>query len=206
MWLDNVIFEDRTFVNERLELRDKNALYYLGPKLTFRSCTLVLRVPTRRLLPRGMKLIDCTLEVKRELKDLTWYEANFKGCRFTGRFLGCDFGHMPDPVLRYREEGGIEDCDFTAAHLHACRFVGCDPSTLRFPLWPYFTILEPFRRWREFASITWPREIRTWFTSAEFDPETTAAVTFSATDLAKEANVSEERIRTLLEGHSDVIL
>jgi hypothetical protein len=205
MWLTNVIFKDRTIENERLELRDKNALYYLGPNLVLRSCTLILRVPTSRLLPRGMKLIDCTLEVKRELKDLTWYKAHLKGCRITGRFLGCDFGYLPDPVLSHREVGGIEDCDFTAAHLHACRFVGCDASTLRFPRWPYFTILEPFRRWREFASILWPREIRPWFTSAEFDPETTAAVTFSATDLAKEANVSEERIRALLEGHSDVL-
>ena len=205
MWLDNVIFKDRTIENERLELRDKNALYYLGPNLVLRSCTLVLRVPTSRLLPRGMKLIDCTLEVKRELKNLAWYKAHFKGCRFTGRLFSCEFGHWPDPVLRYREEGGIEDCDFTAAHLHACRFVGCDPSTLRFPRWPYFTILEPFRRRREFASILWPGEIRFWFTSIEGYPETTTAMTYSATEFAKAASVSEERIRALLEGHSDVL-
>ncbi|HLL00168.1 MAG TPA: hypothetical protein VK539_06250 [Myxococcaceae bacterium] len=205
MAFTNVIIEDKTIENERLELRDKNALYYLGPNLVLRSCTLLLRVPARRLLTRGMELVDCTVEVKRELINLAWYEADLKGCRVTGRFLGCDFGNYPDYVFPRRDVGGVEDCDFTAAHLHACRFVGCDPSTLRFPHWPYFTILEPYRRWREFASILWPQESRTWFTSAEDDPETTAAVTFSAAELAKQAGVSEERIRALLEGHSDVL-
>jgi hypothetical protein len=205
MGLTNVIFEDRLLENERLELRDKNALYYLGPNFTLRTCTLVLRVPTSRLLLNGLRLIDCTLEVQRELKELAWYEAQLKGCRITGRFFACSFGHWPDPVLPHREVGGIEDCDFTAAHLHACRFVGCDPSTLRFPHWPYFTILEPYRRWREFAAIMWPREIRTWFTSIEGYPETTTAMSYSATELAKQGGVAEERIRALLEGHSDVL-
>lgn len=206
MWLNNVIFKHQVIENERLELRDKDALYYLGPDLLLRSCTIVLQVPARRLLLNGLRLMDCSLEVKRELKDLAWYEAHLKGCRLTGRFFGCDFGHLPDPVLPHRNGGGIEDCDFTAAQLHACRFVGCDPNTLRFPRWPCFTLLEPFRRRQEFASIPWPREIRTWFTTADTDPETTAAITFSATELAKEAGVSEEQIKALLEGHSGVIL
>jgi hypothetical protein len=46
MWLDNVIFEDKVIESERLELRGKSDLYYLGPNLIFRSCTLILRVPT----------------------------------------------------------------------------------------------------------------------------------------------------------------
>jgi len=205
MGLTNLIFEDSTLENEQLELRDKNGLYYLGPNLTLRSCTLVLRVPASRLLLRGVKFIDCALEVKTELKNLTWYDATLKGCRFTGRLFSCDFGRDPYPVSPHREVGDIEGCDFTAAHVHACRFMGCDPSTVRFPRWPYFTILEPLRRVRELASTTWPREIRPWFTSIEGSPATTAAITFSAAALAKEANVSEERIRALLEGHSDVL-
>jgi hypothetical protein len=205
MWLNNVIFEDKVIENERLELSDKDALYYLGPNFILRSCTLVLRVPARQIHPCGVELIDCAVEVKKELKNIAWYTASLKGCRFTGRLFGCDFGHMPERGLPYYDAGHVEGCDFTAAHLHACRFIGCDASTLRFPRWPCFTILEPYRRRHEFASITWPREIRSWFTSAEGDPETTAAITFSATALAKEAGVSEDRIRALLEGHTGVI-
>ncbi len=187
-----------------MELSDRNALYYLGPNLLLRSCTLVLKVPASRLLLPGAKFIDCSLEVKRDLKNLTWFKVHLKGCRFTGRLVSCDFGHDPYPSPPLRQVGGIEDCDFTAAHIHACRFVGCDPSTLRFPRWPYFTLLDPVRRIRELAS-SWPRETRPWRTTLEGCPETTAAITFSATELAKEANVSEERIRGLLEGHSDVL-
>jgi hypothetical protein len=202
---ENVLIEDRTIEGERLELGAKNIRYYLGPNLILRRCTLVLRVPSNLLHLCGPLFIDCHIEVKKQLKEVVWYTAHLKGCRFTGRLFACDFGHRPDPVIPDRDIGCIEDCDFTAARLHACRFVGCDPSTLRFPRWPCFTILEPYRRRREFASIAWPREIQSWFTSAERDPKTTAAITFSATALAKEAGVTEDRIQALLEGHTDVI-
>jgi hypothetical protein len=202
---DNVIIQDRSMKGERLELSAKNIRYYLGPNLILRGCTLVLRVPSDLLHFNGPRFIDCHIEVKRQLKEVRWYTAHLKGCRFTGRLFSCDFGRTPDPALPYEDMGGIEDCDFSAAHLHACRFVGCDPSTLKFPRWPYFTLLEPYRRSREYASILWPREIRPWFIGFEMFHKTTVAMTYSATALAKEASVSEDRIRALLEGHADVI-
>ena len=205
MYPKNVIIEERTLEGERLELSDKNLRYYLGPNLVMRGCTLVLRMPSDLFHLNGPRFIDCTLEFKRQLKNVGWYSAHLKGCRVTGRLFSCDFGHFPNSTLPYEDMGGIEDCDFTAAHLHACRFVGCDPSTLRLPGWPYFTLLEPYRRHREFASMLWPREIRAWFTAFDEYPENTVAMTYSATALAKEAGVSEDRIRALLEGHSDII-
>ncbi|WP_224363642.1 hypothetical protein [Hyalangium versicolor] len=203
---DNVIIQDQTLEGERLELGAKNIRYYLGPNLVLRRCTLVLRVPSDLLHLPGPRFIDCNIEVKRQLKEVRWYTAHLKGCRFTGRLFSCDFGRRrPDPALPYEDVGGIEDCDFTAAHIHGCRFVGCDASTLKFPRWPYFTILEPYRRREEFASVAWPRELRTSFTIFDMFPETTAAITYSATILEKETGVSEDRIRALLRGHADVI-
>ncbi|HLL03156.1 MAG TPA: hypothetical protein VK539_21420 [Myxococcaceae bacterium] len=202
---DNVIFENETMEGQRLELGDHNFRFYLGPNLVLRRCTLVLRVPSDLLHLVGVRFIDCTFEVKRQLKEVRWYKAHLKGCRLTGRFFSCDFGHFPNSKVLYEDMGGIEDCDLSATHLHLCRFIGCDASTLKFPRWPYFTILEPYRRSREFASILWPREIRTWFSIFDGFVETTAAVSFSATVLAKKAGVSEDRIRALLEGHSDIL-
>ncbi|WP_224373055.1 pentapeptide repeat-containing protein [Hyalangium versicolor] len=202
---ENLIIEERTLEGERLELGAKNIRYYLGPNLVLRRCTIVLRVSSELLHLNGPRFIDCHIEVKRQLKNAVWYTAHLKGCRFTGRLFSCDFGHEPDYGLIHQDMGGIEDCDFTAAHLHACRFVGCDARTLKFPRWPYFTLLDPYRRSREFASMTWPREIRPWFTGFDRYPKATAAMTYSATALAKEAGVSEDRIRALLEGHADVI-
>ena len=205
MYPKKVIIEDRTLEGERLELGDKNLRCYLGPNLVMRRCTLVLRMSSDLFHLNGPRFIDCDIEVKRQLKEVRWYSAYLKGCRFTGRLFSCDFGHVPNSKLLYEDMGGIEDCDFTAAHVHACRFVGCDTSTLKFPRWPYFTLLEPSRRHREFASMLWPREIRAWFTGFELFHKTTAALTYSATILAKEAGVSEDRLRALVEGHSGII-
>jgi hypothetical protein len=201
----NVIFENQTMEGQRLELGDHNFRYYLGPNLVLQRCTLVLRVPSDLLHLAGPRFVDCTLEVKRQLTEVCWYTAHLKGCRFTGRLFSCDFGHFSGSKLLYWDKGGIEDCDFTAAHLHACRFVGCDTSTLKFPRWPYFTLLDPYRRHREFASIMWPREIRSWFTGYDRFHEKTVAATFSATALAKEAGISEDRLRALVEGRSDIL-
>jgi hypothetical protein len=206
MGLDNVIFEGRVIENERLELSAKEALYYLGPDLSLRHCTLILAVPAKRLHLPGLELVDCSIEVRRELKELSWYTALLSGCRLTGRFTGCDFGHWSDPMSwPNTEAGGIENCDFTGAQLHACCFVGCDVNTLRLPRWPHFTIEEPFRRRHELASVSWPGQVASWIRSFELYPETTAAVTFSATELAKESGTDEAALKAVLEGLKGVI-
>jgi hypothetical protein len=198
MWLNNVIFEDRVIENERLDLSAKDANYYLGPNLALQRCTLTLRVPAQRLHLPGPKFIDCTFEVKRALINLPWYTAYLKGCRFTGRLKGCDFGHRPDPVLRYRDVGGIEDCDFTSTELDGCRFVGCDVKTLRLPRWPCFTILQPYRRHTELSALTWPGEVCFMIEGFSMYPETTEAVTFSAPALAKDWGATEEALKAVL--------
>lgn len=198
MWLNNVILEDRLIERERLDLSAKDANYYLGPSLTLRHCTLALRVPARQLHLAGPKLLDCVLEVKRELTNLPWYTAFLKGCRFIGRLKGNDFGHLPDPVLPHRDAGGIEDCDFTAAQLDGCRFVGCDVRTLRLPRWPCFTILEPQRRSVELNACAWPGEVGFLVKGFSMYPQTTAAVTFSAHALAKDWRTTEDEIKAML--------
>ncbi|QRK14258.1 hypothetical protein JQX13_11875 [Archangium violaceum] len=47
--LGNIVFNDREITNERLELTDNKANYILGPNLTLKNCTLVLKVSARRL-------------------------------------------------------------------------------------------------------------------------------------------------------------
>jgi len=206
MYPKKVIIENRTIEGERLELGEKNTRYYLGPNLVMRRCTLVLRVPSDLFHLAGPRFIDCTIEIKRQLSEVRWLTASLKGCRFSGRLFSCDFGRKPKPNADfYQDMGGIEDCDFSAAHVHACRFFGCDPSTLKFPRWPYFTLLEPYQRHREFASMMWPREIRHWFTGFEMYHANAAALTYSATVFAKEAGVSEDRLRALIEGRSDIL-
>jgi hypothetical protein len=196
MWLNNVIYEDRVIENERLELSDKDSLYFLGHDLTLRRCTLTLRVPAKRLHVNKTRIIDCAIEVTGELKNFRWYHAHLKGSKFKGRFRGNDFGSWPDEPL----EGSMEDCDFSEAHLDQTRFLGCEVSTLRFPPWPCFTILHPSRRWRELSAVPWPGKFGPVFgQSFARDPPATVALTFSSHGLAKRSGTTPEAIKAVLE-------
>ena len=95
--------------------------------------------------------------------------------------------------------GGIEDCDFSGAELDGCRFVGCDVSTLKFPAWPCFTILDPVQRSRELAALQWPGQVGIVARTFSKSPPSTAAITLSATKLAREFGTTEEDIRAVLD-------
>ncbi|WNG27746.1 hypothetical protein F0U62_29740 [Cystobacter fuscus] len=199
-WLENVLLENKEIENERLELTNKNSLYFLGPNLSLRNCTVVLKVSARNLIIIGARFIDCTFEVKQELKNhQQWVKASLKRCRFKGRFSGCDFGHWPDYGTGW-EYGAIEDCDFTEARLDGCRIMGADPATLRFPKWPCFTILDPIGRARELNSVQWPGGVRPIIVEGQYrDPPCTMAVTLYAPSLAKRRETTEDAFRAVVE-------
>jgi hypothetical protein len=189
-------FSDQEISNEQLVLESATELYYLGHNLTLRNCTLVIKVPARALVIARTRLVGCTIEAKRELKNFRWQSAVLKGCRFQGRFTGNDFGEWPSAP----GQGSIDGCDFTDAHLDQTRFLGCDIRTLRFPPWPCFTLLDPVRRHRELAALPWPGNVgRGEIALCAEDPPSTVALTFSAPALAKRNGTTPEAIRALVE-------
>ncbi len=195
----NIIYEKREMEGERLELVDKDSLYYLGPDLTLRHCTVVLRVPAKQLLISPSRFIDCTIQVRQELKNFAWACAALKGCRFEGAMTGCDFGPWRDYMDGW-EHGAIEDCDFTKARLSNCRFHGCDPRTLRFPPWPCFTLLDPIGRSKELTGIKWPGRFgEIVIEDLRNDPPSTVAVTMFAPLIAKRYGITEEELRVVIE-------
>jgi hypothetical protein len=200
MLYNKVFYQGQEIENERLDLTDKGSLYFLGSGLTLRNCTVVVKVSGRNLFLTGSRFIDCTFEVKQELKNhQQWVKASLKGCRFKGRLTGCDFGHWPDYGTGW-EHGAIEDCDFTEARLDGCRIMGSDPATLRFPKWPCFTILDPIRRARELNSVQWPGGFRPIIVEGQYrDPPCTMAVTLYAPSLAKRRETTEEAFRAVIE-------
>jgi hypothetical protein len=201
-WLGNVVFKDREIENERLELTDKKANYILGPDLTLRNCTLVLKVSARRLSLKQPRFIDCTFEVKQELKNhQAWVAASLKGCRFKGRLSGCDFGHWPEYSSQpWYQHGSIEDCDFTEARLDGCRIMGADPAAIRFPKWPCFTILDPIGRASELRGVKWPGRFgRIVIEDLHKQPAPTRSVTLSATVEAKHFETTPEELKAVIE-------
>ena len=203
MLAKKVVFKDKEIENERMELTDKGSLYFFGPNVTLKNCTLILKVPARNLLIRGgTRFIDCTFEVKQELKNhQDWISASLKGCRFKGRLTGCDFGHWPeygsDPEY---QQGSIEDCDFSEARLHACRFMGCDPASLRFPKWPCFTILDPIVRAPELRGLMWPGPLGELIRDMlPKHPPRTRALTYYAPSAAKLVETTTEELQAVIE-------
>ncbi|WP_309888048.1 hypothetical protein [Archangium sp.] len=203
-WLENVIFKNQEIANERLELTDKNSLYSLSTGLTLRHCTVVLKVPASRLVIKQATFIDCTFEVKQELKNhQCWLSASLKGCRFKGRFSGCDFGHWPEygsDSAPWYQHGSIQDCDFTEARLDGCRFMGCDPATLRFPKWPCFTFIDPIGRAAELRGARWPE----LFGGVVVDklhnqPPRTSALTEHAPTVARQLDTTPEELKAVIE-------
>ena len=190
-----ITFRDREIANERLILESRTELYYLGPALTLRNCTLVVKVPRKALVLNQVNLIDCTIEVARVLKDYQWDRVHLKGCRFKGRFVGNDFGNRRDT-----NKGSIVDCDFSEAHLDATRFLDCDTRTLRFPRWPFFTLFDPVRRSGQLQSLPWPTRLgRLQMECLAEAPPETMAVTYSAVEFAKRSGTTPEAIKAVVE-------
>ncbi|KFA87093.1 pentapeptide repeat-containing protein [Archangium violaceum] len=195
----NIIYENRELAGEELELADKDGLYYLGSNLTLQRCTVVIRVPTRRLLICPSRFIGCTIQVKQELKNLDWSMAFLKGCRFTGRQTGSDFG-LRFPDRAGWENGGIEDCDFTEARLNYCRFHGCDMRTLRLPPWPCFTFLDPIGRSPELNRVKWPGRFGSVIVEhLSTEPPSTVALTYHAPSVAERFGTTPEELKSVLE-------
>ncbi|WNG31260.1 pentapeptide repeat-containing protein [Cystobacter fuscus] len=200
MLFTKVFYEDKEIQNERLELTDKGSLYFVGPNLTLKNCTVVLKVPARNLIFDGVRFIDCTFEVKQELKNhQSWVFASLKGCKFKGNLSGCDFGHWPG-YSEGSEHGSIEDCDFTEARLDGCRIMGCDPATVRFPKWPCFTILDPIGNSRALKSATWPGRFgRIVIDDLANYPTGTRALTFYAPFKAKRFDTTPEALQAVIQ-------
>ena len=192
-------FSDQEIVGERLVLDSKTELYYLGHNLTLQNCTVVLRVATRALVITRVRFINCTIEVKQELRNFPWSGASLTGCRFTGRLSGADFGRWVDGGYTW-EHASISDCDFSGARLDACRFHACDTRTLKFPRWPCFTILDPIGKSQKLRNVEWPGI----FGSIVIDdlhthPASTVALTFHAPSMAKLSNTTAEALRAVIE-------
>ncbi len=201
----NIHYENRELEGERLEL-SKGAIYWLGPNITLRRCTVVLSVASRSLSLVSGQLSDCTIEAKSELKNARWTKMGLKGCRFKGRFTGNEFGFREEYLDTWRL-GGMEGCDFSEARLDGCRFHGCDMKTVRLPRWPCFTLMDPRAHAAELGRLEWPGLFkRVIIDSLTEQPESSVAETWYAPTVAKLVDTTAEELQAVLEGLPYVVM
>ena len=193
----NIHFKDREIVGERIELT-KGPLYWLGPDLMLRDCTVIISAARHSVTLMSGQLINCTIQVKGEMKALRWAPMTLKGCRFKGRFTGNDFGFREDLDER-RKLGGIEDCDFSEARLNGCRFFNCDMSTIRLPRWPCFTFLDARQHAAELGRREWPGSFGSVIKTVCDPPKGTVASAWHAPTVAEKMDTTVEELRAALE-------
>jgi hypothetical protein len=200
----NIHHEKREVIGERFELT-KGPIYWLGPDLTLRDCTVVISATGRSLVPMSGQFINCTIQAKGLLKGVVWAPMKLKGCRFKGRFGGNDFGFRADLFDR-EKAGGIEDCDFSEAHLNGCRFFNCDMSTIRLPLWPCFSFMEPLGHAAELVHREWPGQFGIIVEGLAKNPVGTVAESWHAPTVAEKMDTTVEELRAALEGVPWVVM
>ncbi|HEX8437797.1 hypothetical protein [Archangium sp.] len=200
----NIHHEKREVIGERLELT-KGPIYWLGPDLTLRDCTLVISAAGRSLVPMSGQFINCTIQAKGELKTVRWAPISFSRCQFKGRFTGNDFGFRADLFDR-EKAGGLEECDFSEARLNGCRFFNCDMKTIRLPLWPCFSFLEPLGHAAELGRREWPGQFGIIIEGLAKNPAGTVAETWHAPTVAEKMDTTVEELRAALEAAPGIFM
>ncbi|WP_341679300.1 hypothetical protein [Niveibacterium sp. SC-1] len=183
---------DRKLSQLKLELTG-DELCSLGPALELDHCHVVSRCRERMLVVPGLTMRGGSFEQKVQLTNFQFSDAHFQGVRFEGKYVGCDFGDW-DSVA----QASISDCDFSAAVLDACRFLNCQPETIRFPPWPCFAIFHPHAAASTVASKNWPDELEVVLDTYRDALPACAAIVRDARKLAREQAMPLDALLDLL--------
>jgi hypothetical protein len=158
-----------------------------------------------RTTASGLTIIDssfnrCSIQWKVPLKNASWLSVRFSSCSFEGKYLGNRFGCETHPLRKGSLAGRVESCDFTRSFLDGTSFLNCDMKSIELPGWPFFTILSPSENSNQLlkAVKAMPAPLRTTIeVSATAHPET-SAITWSASEILKRGEITEQEIRDAL--------
>lgn len=125
--------------NETLILKGKMNVF-IGLDSNINNSIIEISIPTKRLSFAGSTFNNSKIILKKPLINMRWLYEKFFNCSFEGHFCGNDFGNWLTDEDR---NGTVKDCDFSGANLDGCRFMNVDFSTIIFPKFPCFTIVNP---------------------------------------------------------------
>jgi hypothetical protein len=179
--------------------------WVVGPGVRFENCQIALNECTSRTVQfLGGQFVNCRIVVTEGLVGFgDWCRCQVVGCTFAGTLEDNCFGLWSD---EYGPNGGMSNCDFSEAGLRGCQFLGVDVTSLVFPKWPYFTLLDPVVREAELLGFEWPGKLSFWIEGAVLSPEATVAVSYDARDLVPGFDCSLEEIREHLQRLGGVLM
>ena len=175
--------KNKSLTSQNIDLKNSE-VNILGPSLEMNGCKINSDCEAEAISIVGLKMYGGVFEQKRTLLNFHFEKAHFENVLFKGSYVGCDFGDW-----ELEERSSIINCDFSSALLDGCRFLRCDPKSIQFPKWPYFTIVSPCEARQYVLSHIWPEKVGLIlgiYTDA--DPEC-VAVTGDAERIAKKNKI-----------------
>jgi len=175
---------------------------------TIRGCDITIDVPKGGPSIYRCKLVDCTINVKRRMKDSSFFGSDYTRCKFQGKFSGMDFGRSPWPNSLAGEldkYGEMVDCGFTEATLDLCRFFNVDITRQKFAPWPQFVI--SMDQYRKAAALgrEWPGKLGVHINGRVKENPQLSAVTGTKSDFMKRYVLTEEELEQSLKAIGGVI-
>lgn len=185
------------FKNQHLSQREisitDDEVNVLGPDLVLEGCSILSSCTAEALVIAGLRMKEGAFDQRSPLSNYHFERAHFEGVSFVGSYSGCDFGDWDSD-----QKSSIVNCDFTNARLDGCRFLRCKTETIRFPKWPYFTIINPGAARQYVLSQSWPGRVATTLgIYTDVDPEC-VAITGDAERIAKKNKLALSDFRDLL--------
>lgn len=135
--------------NEKIILKGKISVF-IGLDSKINNSIIEISIPTKRLSFAGSTFKESKIILKKSLVNMRWLYEKFFNCSFEGHFSGNDFGHW---LSDEDSTGTVKDCDFSKANLDGCRFMDVDVSTIIFPKFPNYTLLNPVQNINSLADL-----------------------------------------------------
>ena len=127
-------------------------------RCTVKNCELILDEPCwTGLLDSFFQ--DCTLVAKKECAQM-WDGCRWINCKFIGEFSMSFGGRNEDCSLPPGPM--VVDCDFSQTTL-ASTMCNANLATIKYPLWPHVTILEPNLHKQELCALKFSPAINGWW-------------------------------------------
>jgi hypothetical protein len=196
---------------ESIEVGGHRFVDYVSHGTVLEDCTLTVRGSLRGVVFHGATFRRCLMLPQRRFASFSWHDVVLDHCVFKGWIYGCDFGPRPDAYPTH-PQGAVDDCDFSQARLHLCRFFRTDMARLKLPAWPCFTVLEPERNAADWLAIPFPDSYRRVYQLliAEAVPDLrvhgVVACTEHAGEIAKKHGISVEAVKALVGGRSYIVV
>lgn len=188
-------------INDSVIELDAKEVHMLGPNLRLENCTINSDCTTRSLIASSTEMIGGVFNQRKVLKNFQFDRVIFNRVKFTGTFIGCDFGNNSESL-----PGKALDCDFSQAKICDSRVFGCNPERIGLPVWPRFTIVNPYLARDYVTSQVWPADLGIRMGVYTNNSPRCNVIFGDAAAFAKEYKVDRDDLRPLLEKIPGIVI